>query len=218
MLKKKFIQLSIIFCIAFYLGFLVAKNKDSLFESRNKNHLVHDYPATENDLINVVIEIPAGSQDKWEVDKHTGKLTWEIRNGKHRKVNYLAYPANYGMIPRTLLPRELGGDGDPLDVIILGNTLTQGRIVQARPIGILKLLDHGEIDDKIIAVLPDSNFSNVTDITTLNSLFPGSLNIIELWFENYKEKGTMKSLGFQTKKEAQFIIKTASESYIKTRK
>ena len=53
-----------------------------------------------------MVEIPAGSNDKWEVDKTSGALYWEQEDGKPRVVQYLAYPGNYGMIPRTSLPHE----------------------------------------------------------------------------------------------------------------
>jgi len=54
------------------------------------------------------------------VKKPDGIMKWAFEDGKPRVIKYLAYPGNYGMIPRTLLPKELGGDGDPLDIIMLG--------------------------------------------------------------------------------------------------
>jgi inorganic pyrophosphatase len=118
-------------------------------------HLVRDFPPrTDAGLVNVVVEIPAGTNAKWEVVKESGRLEWEQRGGRPRVFDYLAYPGNYGMVPRTLLPKELGGDGDPLDVIVLGPALERGSVVAVRLIGILELLDGGEQDDKLIAVLP----------------------------------------------------------------
>ena len=64
-------------------------------------------------LIHFVVEIPAGTNAKWEVDKATGGLHWEQKDGRPRVVQYLAYPGNYGMIPSTSLPYEIGGDGEP---------------------------------------------------------------------------------------------------------
>ena len=62
------------------------------------------------------------------------------------------------MIPGTLLPKDRGGVGNPLDVIVLGPAISRGTIVAVKPIGILKLLDDGEQDDKIIATTMDSPF------------------------------------------------------------
>jgi len=60
------------------------------------------------------------------------------------------------MIPQTLLSKENGGDGDPLDVIILGPSISRGSVVKAHLIGVLKLLDGGEQDDKLIAIIDNS--------------------------------------------------------------
>ncbi|MHC5062584.1 MAG: inorganic diphosphatase, partial [Planctomycetota bacterium] len=120
------------------------------------------YPATVGEMVNVVVEIPAGTNSKWEVDKSDGVLRWEIKEGEPRVVQYLAYPANYGMIPATLLPKEMGGDGDPLDVLLLGPAQARGSIVQAHLLGVLELLDGGERDDKLIALAADAPMHGVT--------------------------------------------------------
>ena len=83
-------------------------------------HLLEDYPSwVAEGKINVVVEIPAGRTEKWEVRKPDGALVWEFKKGKPRVVKFIGEPGNYGMVPRTLLPEKMGGDGDPLDVIAL---------------------------------------------------------------------------------------------------
>ena len=77
-----------------------------------KNFLSDYSPKNSDGTINVVVEIPTGTIAKWEVTKPEGKLEWEFKEGKPRIVKYLGYPGNYGMIPRSILPKELGGDGD----------------------------------------------------------------------------------------------------------
>ncbi|MCI5162478.1 MAG: inorganic diphosphatase [Candidatus Electrothrix sp. AX5] len=179
-------------------------------------HFVREYsPIDSSGNINVVVEIPTGTTAKWETDKTTGKLMWEFKNGKPRVVSYLGYPGNYGMIPQTLLPKKLGGDGDPLDVLIIGPAIPRGSIVKARVIGVLKLLDGGEQDDKIVAVLPNSDLGKVSSIEELNKEFKGITNIIEVWFSNYKGPGKMQSQGFARAPEAQKIIKASIEAYSK---
>ncbi len=150
-------------------------------------HLIHDVPAlTSDNWVNVVIEIPSGTSEKWEVEKSSGNLSIEQINGKDRKINYLAFPFNYGMIPQTFLSYENGGDGDPLDVIVLGEALQRGHIVPCKILGVVEMLDAGEKDDKLIAVSLDSHFSELEDINHLRSKYPGIEQIIYLWFENYK--------------------------------
>lgn len=182
-------------------------------------HFVRDYPPrnTAGDLM-VVVEIPTGSIAKWEVDAQSGDLVWELRNGKPREVRYLGYPGNYGMIPRTLLPIDAGGDGDPLDVLVLGAAVPRGSVIAARPIGMLRMLDNGEQDDKIIAVAAGTEFEAVASLAELRQEFPGAAEIVELWFTNYKGPGEMVSRGLVGLEEANAIIQTAIDAYRKQSK
>ena len=189
------------------------KMKDQ-YTLTGKKHLLHDYPPVDSfGNINVVVEITTGTNEKWEVDKTTGYLKWEIKKGKPRVVSYLGYPGNYGMIPRTLLPKKFGGDGDPLDVIIIGAAVPRGSIVSVRPIGVLKLLDDGEQDDKIVAVMLNSELGSVLSIKELNQKFKGVAEILQTWFSNYKGAGRLQSRGFDSVAGAQVVIKTAIKAY-----
>src|SRR5210317_1159823 len=67
------------------------------------NYLKDIEPINSDGTVNVVIEIPTGTNEKWEVSKKTGDIEWEFKKGKPRIVKFLGYPTNYGMIPRTLL-------------------------------------------------------------------------------------------------------------------
>jgi len=167
----------------------------------------------DRDWVNVVVEIPAGTNDKWEVDKSSGSLHWEQKDGKPRVVQYLAYPANYGMIPRTSLPYEIGGDGDPLDVLLLGPELARGAVVQARPIGVLHLIDDDERDDKILAVPVAGPLSDVTDLAALDARYPGIRQIVETWFTHYKGPGRTTSAGFGDAVEAVAVVREANRYY-----
>ncbi len=172
------------------------------------------FPAVPQEgLVNVVVEIPAGTNEKWQVSKTGESLEWELKDGKPRVVQYLSYPANYGIVPRTLLPKELGGDGDPLDIVLLGPSLKRGTIIEARAIGVLRLLDDNERDDKILAVPNTGPLSQAADISSLHEQFPGVLLIIETWFTNYKGTGRLESRGFENAKAANSIIAEASDYF-----
>ena len=110
------------------------------------------------DMINVVIEIPKSTNEKWEVSKIDGSLEHDFFMGKPRIIEYGPYPFNYGMIPQTVLPLSVGGDGDPLDVIVIGDKILRGSIIEAKVLGMIDILDVGELDTKIIGV--PKNFSN----------------------------------------------------------
>jgi inorganic pyrophosphatase len=124
---------------------------------------------------NVVIEIPMGSSNKYELDKKTGLL-------KLDRVLYSAvhYPANYGFIPQTL-----ADDGDPLDVLVLASyPVIPLALVLARPIGLLVLTDRQEAEDKIVAVhANDPEFDGYRQIDDLPS---HRLAVIRRFFEDYK--------------------------------
>lgn len=179
-------------------------------------HLVNSYPTfADKQRVMVVIEIPAGTTEKWEVNKESGLLERDSIDNKPRSINYLGYPANYGFIPQTTLPKSEGGDGDPLDAIVLGELIPQGDVVLCRPIGMLKLLDRNEVDDKLIMVSKNTPFSGINNLEELNDQFPGITTILETWFVNYKGPGKMKSLGFGDQNEAMEMITKAHSSYSK---
>ncbi|MGO3057802.1 inorganic diphosphatase [Halomonas sp. AOP43-A1-21] len=169
-----------------------------------------------NGVVSAIIEIPTGTSAKWEVSKEdTNAVYWEYKNDAPRVVNYLGYPGNYGAIPGTDLPKEMGGDGDPLDVIVLGQAIPRGEIVDVRVIGVLKMLDGGEQDDKLIAVLTQgSPFAHVESMTQLDSEFPGVSQIIDIWFANYKgPDGGMEGLGFEDAESALAVLEAAAENF-----
>ena len=123
----------------------------------------------------VVIEVPMGSKNKYELDKETGLL-------KLDRVLYSAvhYPANYGFIPRTFCE-----DGDPLDALVLGQEPVHPlTMMDARAIGVMRMRDEKGLDDKIIAVnVRDPAFSDYTDHRQLPAHL---LREIRRFFEDYK--------------------------------
>ncbi|TXB66661.1 inorganic diphosphatase [Vicingus serpentipes] len=179
-----------------------------------EHHFLNGYEAkTAEGNINVVVEIPTGSVDKWEVDKTDGSLKWQILEDGPRKVNYLGYPGNYGMIPKTYLPKDLGGDGDPLDVIVLGPAVKRGSIIECKIIGVIELLDRGEQDDKLIAVMKDTPFYLVNSIDELKQSFNGALDIVTTWFSNYKGPGKMEIQTVAEKERADEILEASIKAY-----
>jgi len=155
------------------------------------DHLLRDISPlreTPKGTVRAVIEIPAYTRDKWEVEETSGTLALETRPGKPRRMEYgFPYLFNYGMIPQTRMPKDKGGDGDPLDILLLGEPVARGAIVEVRVIGAIELLDGGEVDDKILAVpAGDPVFSGIHSVDRLEKRQPGVLQITQLWLENYK--------------------------------
>jgi len=171
-------------------------------------------PDFENQLVNAVIEIPAGSNAKWEVNKESGHLEWEVRDDAFRVINYLPYPANYGFVPQSWLPADQGGDDDPIDIFVLGPRAEIGSEVRARVIGVVKMIDHGEQDDKLLAVDPDSWFGNVETLAELETEFPGIVTIITTWLESYKgPDADVEITGVEDETKATNLLQMAIEAY-----
>jgi inorganic pyrophosphatase len=126
-------------------------------------NLLHDIPAGTAEEMNVIIEIPKYSKNKYEIDKETGIIALD-------RVMHSAqdYPFDYGFVPQTLFD-----DGDALDVVLLTTyPLAPGILVKARPVAIMEMIDGGERDDKVIAVpVDDPRFDDVKDIADLNKHF-----------------------------------------------
>ena len=192
----------------FWLCFLSCENNKKNDISTKPDDSVED-----DSGVNALIEIPAGTLEKWEYNKRTGEIELELINDKPRIINYLGYPANYGMIPKTLLSKKNGGDGDPIDVIVLGPPESKGSIVKCKIIGVLYLIDNSEQDYKLIAISENSNFKDINDIEELRTSYDGILKIIEIWFTNYKSDGRMKSNGYGDSKQALNILINARSQF-----
>ncbi|HYE96427.1 MAG TPA: inorganic diphosphatase [Rubricoccaceae bacterium] len=176
-------------------------------------HAWHDLPTgtAPADAFNAIIEIPQGSTVKYELDKRSGLLRVD-------RVLYSAvyYPANYGFLPRTL-----GDDGDPLDVLVLmSEPVVPLAVVRARPIGALHMRDmafaHEQAlanDEKIIAVcLDDPGFR---DYTALEQLPAHVLRQIERFFLDYKmlEEKQVETEGYLDRDKAVVVIEDAIRRY-----
>jgi inorganic pyrophosphatase len=162
--------------------------KNGLCEINNINFFKDVPIKSENGKFQTVVEIESGENDKWEIIKKNGKIKIEkIDQEIPRKIKYLSYPFNYGIIPQTILTTEEGGDGDALDVVLLGEKLKRGSIEEIIILGALNFIDSGDNDLKIIAINESSIiFKNIKNFDDLENNYNGVLDIIKLWFLNYK--------------------------------
>ncbi|MFV8395999.1 inorganic diphosphatase [Corynebacterium hindlerae] len=154
--------------------------------------------------IEVTIEIPKGSRNKYEVDHETGKVYLD-----RYLFTPMAYPADYGFIDHTL-----GEDGDPLDsLVILPEPVFPGVIVNARPLGVFKMTDEAGGDDKLLCVVDDVRWEHLQDIADVPSHVKDE---IEHFFTRYKDLEPNKEVtgsGWGDKAEAEKILAEAVERY-----
>ncbi len=149
------------------------------------------------EVVTAVIEIPQGARNKYELDKDSGLFRLD-------RVLYSAvhYPGDYGLIPRTLHE-----DGDPLDVLVMIKEPTfVGCLIDVRPVGVLKMLDKGEPDDKILAVpCDDPAHGEYFDIADLPQHY---LREIEHFFQIYKdlEGKRVEIIGWEKSESAMRVI------------
>ncbi|MFA5933876.1 MAG: inorganic diphosphatase [Candidatus Paceibacterota bacterium] len=179
--------------------------------SKYMYNLLHVLPAfadKENGVVNVIVEVSAGSINKYELITESGQL-------KLDRVGYssLSYPFTYGALPSTW-----DYDGDPLDVEIVNITepLMPGSLVEARVIGVMKFVDGGEVDDKIIAVLNDDKRSDhITKIEDLGEYFKKETRYFWENIKYLKKPGTGVVEEFFGKDEALQVIEHCEERYQK---
>ncbi|ELA09774.1 inorganic pyrophosphatase [Moraxella macacae 0408225] len=154
----------------------------------------------EGGVINVVIEIPAGSSNKIEWNRKLGFMQLDRVEPK-----LFAKPTNYGFIPQTL-----DEDGDELDALIITEEpLPTGLVIQGKVIGVMKFVDDGEVDDKIV-VVPSDDRNNGNAINTLADLPQQLIKQIEFHFNHYKDLkkvGTTKVTSWGDIDEAKAVIK-----------
>ncbi len=155
---------------------------------------------TQPALINGIIEIPKGTRAKYELDKESGLLILVIYSSMY-------YPANYGFIPQTYCD-----DKDPLDILVISQIdVVPLCIVPSKIIGVMRMLDNGEADDKIIAVSAgDPSVSHISDISELPAHF---ISELRNFFEDYKklENKTVKVEEFLGREIA---IEILEESFV----
>jgi inorganic pyrophosphatase len=171
-------------------------------------NLWHDIPVGDNipNEVNVIIEIPKGSSNKYEIDKEAGLI-------KLDRANYstAAYPVDYGFAPQTLWD-----DGDALDVAVLTTwPIHPGILVKVRPIGVIEMIDDGESDYKIIGV--PKNDKRWDDVHSLDDINKHKVDEVVHFFETYKalngKKNNVEIKGIKGKEEAIKAIQKSVEMY-----
>lgn len=182
--------------------------QDGKYRIIANKHLINEVSYKKGNNYQMLVEIPTGSREKWEVDHKTGHIEWEFRNGKPRQVKFLAYPGNYGFIPQTL-----SGDNDPLDIIVLSESAPRGASLQIKVLGMLVLRDGGESDNKVIAITDNGAFKKIDSLAEMLVKNPNVIAIIRQWFEGYKSPGKMVFLGYKDKNKTIKYIDKAHENW-----
>lgn len=161
-------------------------------------------------IVEAIIEIPMGTKNKYEIDKVNNRI-------KLDRVLYspMTYPAEYGYIEFTLAK-----DGDPLDILVISSSKTfPGCVVDARIVGYLDMVDNGESDEKIIAVMDsDPRFSHIHEIGDIQE---HTLREIKHFFKTYKDLQQNKTVDvyeFHDKVDALMLIKECKDRYNKAEK
>lgn len=165
-------------------------------------------PVGENpNNINAIIEIPYGSNVKYEIDKDSGAIVVD-------RVIYSAmfYPANYGFVPNTL-----SQDGDPADILVLNEyPLQAGSVIKTRLIGVLIMEDESGLDEKLLALPVSKIDPRYEPIKSLQDLPKITLDKIKNFFETYKmlePNKWVKVKGFEGLQEAKIILEKAINDY-----
>ena len=168
-------------------------------------NLLHDIDPGTKDSMNVVIEIHKGSKNKYEIDKKTGLIALD-------RVAHTAqdFPFDYGFVPQTLWD-----DGDALDVVLLTTyPLVPGILVRVRPVALMKMIDGGDVDDKIIGVpIDDPRWKETGDLADINK---HTLKEIEHFYSTYKklQNKEVKVTGFENRAAAEAAFEKGKKMYL----
>jgi len=184
-------------------------------QSQNSEKKLYELPTATEEGIQVVIEIPAGTNEKIEYNTEKKRFETDSINGQARTINFLPYPGNYGFIPSTYMNPDEGGDGDALDVLVISNSVPTGTIMNVLPIAALQLRDNEEIDTKIIAIPADSTARTLhaTNFTQFLIEYNMAKKIVEDWFIGYKGVGKMELIGWEDEKGAMREIERWTVEY-----
>ncbi|MER8072976.1 inorganic diphosphatase [Streptomyces sp. NPDC094034] len=160
------------------------------------------------DGFNVVVEIPQNSITKYEIDPASGRLVADRFMSMP-----VSYPANYGSVPQSV-----GGDGDPLDGLVLTREpMTPGSVINVRPIGVLHMVDGGESDEKIVSVPAEDVDPTYADVKNITDLPSAEQQRIEAFFRVYKQlpKGGKDVVlnGYGNASEASRLVQDSVRSY-----
>lgn len=193
---KTILKLTILLCIITWLG---CSTRETASDQDNE---------LANSKFWAVVEIPAGTNKKVEIDKETDEFKVDQRDGKDRIISFLPYPANYGFIAGTLSDAAEGGDGDAVDVLVIAEQLKTGTVISVEPIAMLKLIDDGEEDFKVLAVPTDDrlNVLKSKDLKDDPKKEQAIKEIIEKWFLSY-DSDPAKVIGWADKAETLQYIK-----------
>lgn len=158
----------------------------------------------------LAVEIPAGSMTKYEINEEGLVFVDRFQSMP------VACPANYGSLPRTL-----AGDGDPLDALVLTReALHPGVLIRFRPVGVLRMEDDGEADQKIIGVPTDKVDPTYAGIRDLNDLPQAERDRIEAFFRVYKDlpkgRNPVRLSGYGDAAEAKALIRDAMQRFERT--
>jgi len=168
-------------------------------------NLIKEISAGTPEEMNVIVEIPKGSKNKYEIDKETGLIA--LDRVMHTSQDM---PFDYGFVPQTLWE-----DGDPLDVVILTtHPLHPGILVKVRAVGMMDMVDDGESDVKIIAVpVKDPRFAEIQDLSDVNK---HTLKEMEHYFTTYKKLQNKEVVikGFGDKKAAMDAFTKAVSAFV----
>lgn len=172
-------------------------------------NLLHEVdPGTKSEM-NVIVEIPRGSKNKYEIDKKTGLIA--LDRVAHTSQDF---PFDYGFVPQTLWD-----DGDALDVILLTTyPLMSGILVRARPVALMKMVDSGDSDDKVIAVpVDDPRWKEVQDVGDINK---HTLKEIDHFYSTYKklQDKEVSVSGFEGRAAAEAAFEKGRTLYLEGKK
>jgi inorganic pyrophosphatase len=152
--------------------------------------------------LQAVIEVPAGTNRRLRYDPASRSFLAEQQAGTDRIIRFLPYPGNYGFIPSTLVEAGDQGDSRPLEILVLGESVASGTVMEVQPLGTLLLDKAGQVVQLVVAVpaRPRDQILLATDLETFQRKYPAAKEIIQQWLVHHNPPDRIRIMGWKDEK------------------
>lgn len=149
--------------------------------------------------LQAVIEVPAGSNHQMRYDPESKSFVPVKRAGEDRVIDFLPYPGNYGFIPSTLVEDPENGDGQPVRVLVISESVPTGTVMEVVPLGTVLLDKAGKIEHTVVAVpaKPSEQVLSATDYATFSEKYPAAKDILQKWLAQHDPQGRARIMGWK---------------------
>ncbi|KAH3745593.1 inorganic diphosphatase [Pelomyxa schiedti] len=190
---------------------IVVTNTDNPTEDFYRDYDYYDHSAAGYYSVYQVVTSPSGDIEKWEVSLDDGRIYRTVSDTTPVNIDWIGYPGNVGIIPRTLL------NGEAMEVVTIGKQMMRAQLVSAKLVGLMTTVVDGKTTQRALAIAPGpAMWDAVGDIDDLDTLYPGVSYILNVWYSNVGRRNTpmQNSTAFSSVFDAYAVVQAANTAYL----